>query len=120
MVTTKQAPAGSTTARPKKRRMGGAGFMFMLLLLISGTLALGGLGIFVPVRLAIPQERLISLLHGGIADSFEETYVDGCVAVAGEDGLRAITRTRRVTFFRDGTTLEVTFSGRPVLTNACP
>lgn len=93
--------------------------MFFLTIVLAGAIALGGVAIFMPARLALVQERLIGLVHGGIANVYEETYVDGCVSVDGADGPRAITRTRRITSFGDGTTLEVVFSGQPALTNAC-
>ncbi len=118
MVTSKQLP--SATARPRRKGLFGSGFTFLLLLFLTATVALGGIALFTPARLGIAQEYLVSTLHGGIAASYEEHYVDGCVTLPGFDGPRAITRTRRYTTFRDGTTLEVVFSGRPVLTNACP
>lgn len=120
MVTSKQIPSSQTTARPKKRGMGGAGFMFLLIILVVGALGLGGIGLFAPTRLAIVHERTLSLLHGGIASSNEQTYVDGCVRVEGQEGPRAVTRTQRTVVFGDGTTLEVVFSGAPAATNACP
>lgn len=119
MVTSKQLPA-SATLKPRRRGIGGIGFLFFLVIILAGGLSLAGIGIFAPARLAMPQERLLGLLHGGIADSYEESYVDGCVIVEGADGLRAVPRTRRITTFRDGTTIEVIFSDRPALTNACP
>lgn len=118
MVTSKDLPGA--TARPRRKSFFGSGFTFFVLLFLIGALALGGITLFLPVRLGMAQEYLVGMLHGGIADSYEEHYVDGCVTVPGVDGPRAITRTRRYTTFRDGTTLEVVFSGRPVLTNACP
>lgn len=120
MVQTKQVPTNQTAVRPRRRGISGGGFLFLLFLLLIGALALGGLAIFVPTRLALPQEQVLGLLHGGVVDTFEETYVDGCVQVDGQEGLRAVTRTRRYTTFRDGTTLEVVFSDRPAITNACP
>lgn len=120
MVTSKEMPAASPAAsKPRRRGLGGFGFMFFLTIVLAGALALGGVAIFLPARLALVQERLIGLVHGGIAGSYEETYVDGCVQLDGVDGARAITRTRRVTSFSDGTSLEVVFSGQPALTNAC-
>lgn len=100
--------------------MGGAGIITLLILVLIGAIAVAGVGIFAPVRLAVAQERALELLHGGIADTFEETYVDGCVRVPGADAPRAVTRTRRIVTFRDGTSFEVVFSGKPQPTNACP
>ncbi|PDW04103.1 hypothetical protein CJ255_05270 [Candidatus Viridilinea mediisalina] len=99
--------------------MGGFGFKFLLIMLTLAMLGLGGIGIFAPSRLAIFQEQALGLLHGGIADRNEETFVDGCVRVANSDVPQAITRTKRTVIFGDGTTLEITFSGRPTATNAC-
>jgi hypothetical protein len=117
-----QMPAGSPmmTSRSRPRRRGGGSFLFFFLLLVLLTGVLAGAGLFVPARLAMAQEQVLGILHGGIVNSLEETYVDGCVPVAGEDGLRAVTRTRRYVVFGDGTTLEVVFSGRPATNNACP
>jgi hypothetical protein len=100
--------------------MGGAGILTLLIFLFAAVLALAGVGLFAPARLAIVHEQVLGLLHGGIADTFEETYVDGCVVVPGSDQAQAITRTRRIVTYRNGTTLEVVFSGRPAPTNACP
>ncbi|WP_124681822.1 hypothetical protein [Candidatus Viridilinea mediisalina] len=121
MVTSKPVPGAnsSAAARPKKRGMGGFGFKFLLIMLTLAMLGLGGIGIFAPSRLAIFQEQALGLLHGGIADRNEETFVDGCVRVANSDVPQAITRTKRTVIFGDGTTLEITFSGRPTATNAC-
>jgi hypothetical protein len=106
--------------KPRRGAAGGATIILLLLFLAVGAIALAGLGIFSPASLAAPQERILGLLHGGIADTVEETYVDGCVKIPDADGPRAITRTRRMISFRDGTSLEVVFSGAPALTNACP
>jgi hypothetical protein len=123
MVTSRQAPNSPnspTSVRPKKRSMGGVGLKFLLLILTIGVLGLGGIGIFAPARLAVFHERTLGLLHGGITDTQEQTYVDGCVYVADQGGPRAITRTQRTVIFGDGTTLQVVFSGAPAETNACP
>jgi hypothetical protein len=119
MVTSKQLPNGTVVLKPR-RRASGITMMVLLILALIGALVLAGLGIFAPVSLATPQERALGLLHGGVADTVEETYVDGCVQIPGADGPRAVTRTRRTISFRDGTSLEVVFSGPPALTNACP
>lgn len=119
MVTSKQLPSGSVVIRPK-RGGAGAGILALLLILFIGAVGLAGVGIFAPARLAVAHERALGLLHGGIADSYEETFVDGCVAVEGAASPQAVTRTRRVVAYRDGTTLEVVFSGKPAPTNACP
>jgi hypothetical protein len=118
MVTSKQLPGGAVVIRP--RRGMGAGFLILLIVLLAAVIAVVGVGLFAPARLALVHEQTLGLLHGGIAATSEETYVDGCVAVAGADALQAVTRTRRVVTYRDSTTLEVVFSNRPTPTNACP
>jgi hypothetical protein len=120
MVTSKDLPKGSVVIKPRRGAGGGAAIILFLIFLAAGAIALAGLGIFTPASLAIPQERVLGLLHGGIADTVEQTLVDGCVKVPDADGPRAVTRTRRTISFRDGTSLEVVFSGAPALTNACP
>ncbi len=120
MVTSKQLPGDSASAKPKRRSMGGASIFFVLFILLAGALGIAGLGILAPTRLATIQEQALGLLHGGIAAVDEQTYVDGCVPVEGYDGLRAIARTHRTVIFNDGTSLQVIFSGKPELTNACP
>lgn len=119
MVTSKQLPNGSVVIKPR-RKLAGTGIMLLLVFIFIGALGLAGVGLFAPVRLAFVQEQALGLLHGGVADRQEETYVDGCVQVPGADGLRAVTRTQRITSFNDGTSLETVFSNPPVPTNACP
>jgi hypothetical protein len=120
MVTSKQLPNGSVVLKPRRRAVGGAAFLLFLFFLMLATIGLAGIGIFAPARLAAAQERALGLLHGGIVDTTEETFVDGCVQVADASAPQAITRTRRQISFRDGTSLEVVFSGVPAPTNACP
>lgn len=119
MVTSKRLPGGSVIVNSKRRGLGGSGAFVLLLILLVGLLTLVGVGIFAPTRLAIAHEQALGMLHGGIAVVDEQTYVDGCVVVDGLEGRRAITRTHRTVSFKDGTTLEVVFSDKPVLTNAC-
>jgi len=119
MVTSKRLPGGAVMIKPG-RSLGGASLITVLCLLLAGCIALAGVGLFAPARLAVAHEHALGLLHGGIATSTEQTFVDGCVPVAGVDAPQAITRTRRVVLYRDGTALEVIFSGHPAPTNACP
>lgn len=120
MVTTKDLPKGSVVIKPRRGSVGGAAIILLLIFLAAGAIALAGIGIFAPASLATPQQQILGLIHGGVDDTLEETYVDGCVEVVDASGPRAITRTRRTVSFRDGTSLEVVFSGTPALTNACP
>lgn len=119
MVTSKQLPSGSVVIRPR-RGAAGAGLIALLVIFLTGAIAVAGIGLFAPTRLAVAQEQALGLLHGGVAYIDEQSFVDGCVAVEGADGPRAVMRTRRVVSYRDGTTLEVVFSGQPAATNACP
>jgi hypothetical protein len=91
------------------------------MLLLIGTVAFAGVGFFAPTRLAMAQEQALGLLHGGVASTDEQPFVDGCVLLEGASAPQAVTRTRRTVVFRDGTALEVTFSGKPAPTNVgCP
>lgn len=120
MVKSTPLPNGSVVIKPQRRR-NGAGLMFILVLLIAGVLALAGVGLFAPTRLALVQEQALGLLHGGVVNTSEQTFVDGCVQTEGAVTPQAVTRTRRTLVFRDGTSLEVTFSGAPAPTNVqCP
>jgi len=85
--------------------------------------AIVGFGFLSPARLSLGQEQLLALLHGGIADRDEKTFVDTCVRIHGVTGPQAITRVVRTTDFRDGTAMTVTFSSRPAPTTnqtQCP
>lgn len=121
MVKSSPLPNGSIVLRPRRRRLAGAGFLFLLMLLLIGTVAFAGVGFFAPTRLAMAQEQALGLLHGGVASTDEQPFVDGCVLLEGASAPQAVTRTRRTVVFRDGTALEVTFSGKPAPTNVgCP
>jgi hypothetical protein len=120
MVKSTSLPNGTVVIKPRKRSMGGAGFLLLLMLIVFGALGLGGVALFAPTRLSMAQEQVLGVVHGGIASAEERTYVDGCVATGGTDELFAVARTRRTVIFADGTMLEVVFSGQPQPTNACP
>lgn len=120
MVTSKDLSGAAGQFKPRRRGARGAGSLFVLLIVVVGVLALAGAGLFAPARLAVAHEQALGLLHGGLAHSHEETYVDGCVAVEGAPERQAVTRTRRIVTYGDGTSLEVVFSSRPTPTNACP
>lgn len=121
MVKSSPLPKGTVVLRPRRHALAGASFMFILLMVLIGALLFAGMGLFAPTRLAMGQERVLSLLHGGIAQVDEATFVDGCVRVDGSNAPQAITRTRRTVIFRDGTSLEVVFSNPPTPTNVgCP
>src|SRR5262245_37404063 len=93
----------SIIIKPRRRSAGGA--MSLLIVLLVATLAVSGIGFFAPAKLAVLQERMIGLLHGGVAGSEERAFVDACVQVQGADGPQAVTRIVRTTIFRDGTSL---------------
>jgi hypothetical protein len=98
--------------------MFGAGLTFFLMLVIVGGLLMGAIGLFAPTRLAFVQEQTLAVLHGGIADINEVVVVVNCVRVEGREALQAITRTERTVLYRDGTMLQVVFSGQPTSSNA--
>ena len=100
-----------------RRRSSGALVLLLVLLLIGGIMSLG-MGLFAPAKLALAQERMISVLHGGVANTEERTFVDACVQIEGADGPQAVTRIVRTTTFRDGTSLSVVFSTNPTPTNS--
>lgn len=121
MVKSTPLPNGAVII--KTRRMG-ARFGLVMMLFVALTTALlmiAALGLFAPNSLALVQEQSLGVLRGGIVDRQEQTFVDGCVRLAGFEVPQAITRTRRTVSFADGTSLEVMFSGQPNPTNmACP
>src|SRR5690349_1605883 len=87
-----------------RRRSSGVLVLFLVLLLLAGIISLG-MGLFAPAKLAFAQERMIAVLHGGVANTMERTFVDACVQIEGADGPQAVTRMVRTTLFRDGTSL---------------
>ena len=109
------------TGGPRKRGIGTRSILILLGLVVVGALTIGGIALFAPVRLAVVHELMLSMLHGGVVDSSEETYVDGCVRIqeGDEEITKAITRTHRKVMFGDGSSLEVIFSGVPTQTNVC-
>jgi hypothetical protein len=114
----KSAPMRDHSIVIKPRRRSGGGLILLVVLLLAiGVFGLG-FGFLAPAKLALLQERMISVLHGGVAGSEEHTYVDACVQVQGGDSPQAVTRTVRTTTFRDGTALSVTFSSNPTPTNS--
>ena len=108
---------GGSNTKQTKRPKSNFGRSFFLLLLFLSVLAISGVGLFAPVRLALAQEQVLGLLHGGVVSSEEVSYVDGCVRIKGLEAAQAIARVHRTTTFKDGTTLEIIFSERPVPTN---
>ena len=114
----KSAPMRDHSIVIKPRRRGASGLALLLVLLLSAGLIGFGVSFFAPTKLALVQERAIGILHGGVADSVEHTFIDACVNVPDAEGTQAVTRTVRTTTFRDGTTLSVTFSSPPSPTNS--
>lgn len=114
----KSVPMRDHSVVIKPRRKSASGLLALLIvLLLIGVLATG-VTFFVPARIALLQERMIGLLHGGVAASEERTFVDACVMVPGADTPQAVTRTVRTTIFADGTSLSVTFNSSPTPTNS--
>jgi len=114
----KSAPMRDHSIVIKPRRRTGAGAVVLLIILLSASLALLGVGFFAPAKLAVIQERMIGMLHGGVARIEEHTFVDACIEAQDTEGPQAVTRTIRTTVFRDGTSLTVAFSSIPTPTNS--
>ena len=92
---------------------GGGGLILLLLIVLIGGIALAGTGVLTPTRLAYVQEQILGIIHGGIADTDEQSYVDSCVRTSDDAPPKAVLRQRRIVKFRDGTQLEIIFSGPP-------
>ncbi|MBC8161653.1 MAG: hypothetical protein H7Z42_10585 [Roseiflexaceae bacterium] len=107
--------SSQSQAAAKQRRKGNGGYMFFLLLLLAGCLALAVVAFLGPARLAIPQEQVLGLLHGGIIAVDEQTAVE-CAPNAQGGTPQAITRTSRTAMFRDNTALVTIFSSAPAST----
>jgi hypothetical protein len=114
----KSAPMRDHSIVIKPRRRGANGIALLLVLLLSAGVIALGFSVFAPAKLALFQERVIGLLHGGVAGSEERTFIDACVSVPDAEDTQAVTRTVRTTSFNDGTSLSVTFSSPPTPTNS--
>jgi hypothetical protein len=114
----KSAPMRDHSIVIKPRRRSGAGAVVLLIVLATASLALLGIGFFAPAKLALVQEHMLGVFHGGVASIGEHTFVDACVEPQDAEGPQAVTRTIRTTVFRDGTSLSVTFSSPPTPTNS--
>jgi hypothetical protein len=114
----KSAPMRDHSIVIKPRRRSGAGAVLFLIVLLTASLALLGTGFFAPAKLALVQEHMIGVFHGGVANIAEHTFVDACVESQDAEGPQAVTRTIRTTMFHDGTSLSVTFSSIPTPTNS--
>lgn len=97
--------------------MRGGGLIIILLLLLV-VVALAGTAVLQPLRLGFVQEQVLGLVHGGIVGEQQETFVENCLQIEGQEGLRAVQRTRRRVFFADGTSLEIIYSEPPTISNA--
>jgi len=114
----KSAPMRDHSIVIKPRRRSGVATIVLVMILLSASLALLGIGFFAPAKLAMVQERMIGVFHGGVARIEEHTFVDACVEAQDAEGPQAVTRTIRTVVFRDGTSLSVTFSSIPTPTNS--
>jgi len=114
----KSAPMRDHSIVIKPRRRSGIGALALLVILLVTSPALLAIGFFAPAKLAVAQEHIIGLFHGGVAEVEEHTFVDACAQPQSADGPQAVTRTVRTTLFRDGTALSVTFSSSPTPTNS--
>jgi hypothetical protein len=109
----------STAPRPNlssPRRRLGFGKLVLFGFVMIGIVAVLLLGLFRPAQLAIVQEQVLALLHGGVASREEQRYIEACVATP--DGFQASERTIRTVHYKDGTWLSVSFAARPSKTTA--
>jgi hypothetical protein len=106
----------SVVIKPRRRAGAGIVIVLVLLLAIAGTLA--GFGFLSPTRLAFAQEQTLSLLHGGVLDREEHTFIDACLDPSDSGDNQAVARTVRTITFNDGTSLSVIFSTSPTPTTA--
>ncbi len=86
--------------------------LFILVLMLVG----GGIlvtAVIAPTNLTYIQEEALGILHGGIRERQEQQFVDNCIPIEGQEGLRNVTRIRRTVFYNDGTLLETIYSGAP-------
>lgn len=100
---------------PPRRRLGFAKLVLLGFVIFSVIVVLL-FGLFRPAQLAIVQEQVLALLHGGIASREEQRYIEACVATP--DGFQASERTIRTVHYKDGTWLSVSFAARPSKTTA--
>jgi uncharacterized membrane protein YgcG len=117
-IMVKSVPMRDHSVVIKPRRRAGPGIVIMLVLMLAVAGTLIGFGFLSPTRLAFAQERTLGLLHGGVFDREERTFIDACVELQGVQGNQAVTRTIRTITFNDGTSLSVTFSTSPAPTTA--
>lgn len=97
----------------KQRRKGNGGLVFFLLIVLVASAALAVVAFLAPARLAMPQEQVLGLVHGGIVGVEEITNVE-CAPLAQSGGAsQAITRTSRTVMFGDNTSLVTVFSSAP-------
>jgi hypothetical protein len=114
----KSAPMRDHSIVIKPRRRAGRVLGLLVIVAIVCNVGILGMGFFVPARLAIVQERVVGLFHGGVAGSEERSFVDACVANPESGAPQAVTRTIRTVLFNDGATMAVTFSSQPTPTNS--
>lgn len=104
----------------RERRSGfGVIRLFFFLIVVFFAVAVLAIAFVWPAKLAIIHERTLSIVHGGVVSSRENTIVD-CILIDGFEGPQAVSRTVRTTTFRDGTSLSVTFNSRPSPMNCSP
>ncbi len=114
----KSVPMRDHSVVIKPRRRAGAGIVIMLVLLLAVAVTLVGFGFLSPTRLVFAQEQTLSLLHGGVLDREEHTFIDACVELPDGESNQAVARTIRTITFNDGTSLSVIFSTSPTPTTA--
>jgi hypothetical protein len=114
----KSVPMRDHSVVIKPRRRAGAGLLIVLVLFLAIAGTLIGFGFLSPTRLAFAQEQTLGLLHGGVLDREERTFIDACVEPWDGESNQAVARTVRTITFNDGTSLSVIFSTSPAPTTA--
>jgi hypothetical protein len=102
------------------KTMRGVGVL-VIVVSVMLVLAMAATGYLAPARLSMIQEHSIGLVRGGVIDTQESYSVETCVPIDGREGLWAVSRTRRTTFYNDGTSLLVEFTDlQSVSPENCP
>ncbi len=94
--------------------------LLVLVVLVPG--ALWAVGTYEPIKLAVMQEKVLSLIKGGSTTPREEVKMDGCVEIPQGDQViyRAVRRVERTVRFADGSEMQIIYSEPPEPNPQCP
>jgi hypothetical protein len=121
----------TTGASPKKKS---SGPLLILIVIIFFPIILLAVGKYEPTKLAIIQEQILGILHGGVSRPSESSEVDPCVVVPYqqrtpiENGviiqqrqtMKAVRRFERTVRFGDGAEMTIIYSAPPENNPECP